>query len=117
MLEVMLRSGSKKVEVHLGDDAFQLAREVLGREEGVPALGELIYEKVTAYCEKVRAAAAKRVLFKVKVRIGTKSGEVVVKEGDDFEALADQFIQEQGLTLTRKPQIVELLQLAKKRHV
>jgi len=65
---------------------------------------------------KQRPLEPRRLLFKVKVSVGGRQADVLVREGDDLQAVAHSFAECSGLGADLESQVLELLQHAMGRY-
>ena len=111
-LEINLGYEIKHVDVFEGDSAFDLAKKVLNNAptKQVNELTQLIQEKVSNYCEEVKKVQTKKkALYKVKVNLGNKSAEVVVRKGDKPSDLAKKFAKENNLSKDLEKEVLKML--------
>lgn len=118
-LEIQLDRGVKKIEVFPEDNAYFLAERVLNRSyshEHIEKLADIISRAVNDYVSQVRNVNVKKPLYKVKITIGAKWGEIVVYEGDSLEEIAKNYVLENGLPKHYEKNIIRLLLEAGEKH-
>ena len=112
ILEIQLDKGPKKVEVYPEDNAYLLAERVLNRgysNQDIEKLADIITRAINDYISQVRNFSIKKPLYKVKIAIGNKWGEIVVHEGDSLEEIARSYIVENSLPKSYEQNILKLL--------
>lgn len=119
LLEIQLDQGIKKIEVFAEDNPFFLAERVLNRnysQENIEKLADIISRAINDYISQVRNINLKKPLYKVKIAIGNKWGEIVVYEGDSLEEIAKNYVLENKLPKNYEKNIVKLLLEAGEKH-
>lgn len=118
-LEIQLDRGVKKIEVFPEDDAYFLAERALNRSyshDHIEKLADIISRAINDYISQVRNINMKKPLYKVKITIGTKWGEIVVYEGDSLEEIAKNYVVENNLPRHYEKNIIKLLLEAGEKH-
>ena len=119
VLEIRLDEGVKKIEVYPEDNAYVLAERVLNRgysHQDIEKLADIITRAINDYISQVRNFNIKKPLYKVKIAIGSKWGEIVVHEGDSLEEIARSYVVENSLPKSYEQNILKLLIEAGDKH-
>jgi hypothetical protein len=112
VLDIQLDNCLKKVEVYPEDNAYTLAEKALNKSYShhhIEDLAEIISRAINDYISQVRNYNLKKPLYKVKIAIGSKWGEIVVHEGDSLEEIARSYVVENSLPKNYEQNILKLL--------
>lgn len=111
LLEIQLEKSLKKVEVFKDDTSLSIAERVLGpiNPQILDKLSNIIEKAINDYISQVRLISMKKPLYKVKIAIGNKAGEIVIYDGDSLENVAKDYVKSNNIPKQYEQQILKLL--------
>jgi hypothetical protein len=112
VLEIVFENSIKKIEVFAEDSGKSIAIRALGknyRDEILEKLEEKIENAINEYLAQVKSVRIRKALYKVKIGIGSKTGEIVVHDGESLEKIAKAYVEQNRLPKNYEKQILKLL--------